>query len=154
MMNRIAVATEPLLRGRAAQPLSDVRIEDLHRVTEAVVYGVQFIASQLEARLIVVVTHSGATALALSKLRTHVPIVAVSDLPAVSRQMCLYWGVTPLDNVPARQSDQLIDHIESWGHTTGKLSPGDHVVFVSGIGLMASGHNMLVVHEVRKPSAA
>jgi hypothetical protein len=26
-------------------------------------------------------------------------------------------------------------------------------VFVSGIGLMASGHNMLVVHEVRKPAA-
>jgi pyruvate kinase len=153
MMHRIAIATEPLLRGRAAQPLSDVRIEDLHRVTEAVVYGVQFIASQLDAKLIVVATHSGATALALSKLRTHVPIVAVSDLPAVSRQMCLYWGVTPLDNVPTRQSDQLIKHIEQWGRTNGILSPGDHLALVSGIGLMASGHNMLVVHEVRKPEA-
>ena len=153
MMNRIALATEPLLRQRGAQPLSDVRIEDLHRVTEAVVYGVQFIASQLDARLVVVVTHSGATALALSKLRTHVPIAAVSDLPAVSRQMCLYWGVMPLENVPTRQSDQLINHIEQWGLATGNLSPGDHVVFVSGIGLMASGHNMLVVHEVRKPAA-
>ncbi|HQU42477.1 MAG: pyruvate kinase [Planctomycetia bacterium 21-64-5] len=148
MMNRIALATEPLLRGRAAQPISDVRIEDLHRVTEAVVYGVQFIASQLDAKLIVVVTHSGATALALSKLRTHVPIVAVSDLPTVSRQMCLYWGVTPLENVPTNDSDQLIKHIETWGRTTGMLSPGDHIVVVSGIGLVASGHNMLVVHEV------
>lgn len=151
MMNRIALATEPLLRERGAQPMSDVRIEDLHRVTEAVVYGVQFIASQLDARLIVVVTHSGATALALSKLRTHVAIAAVSDLPAVTRQMCLFWGVTPLENVSARQSDQLINHIEQWGHATGCLAPGDHVLFVGGIGLMASGHNMLVVHEVRKP---
>ncbi|HVA44788.1 MAG TPA: pyruvate kinase, partial [Pirellulales bacterium] len=148
MMNRIALATEPLLRGRAAQPISEVRIEDLHRVTEAVVYGVQFIASQLDAKLIVVVTHSGATALALSKLRTHVPIVAVSDLPTVSRQMCLYWGVTPLENVPTNDSDQLIKHIETWGRTTGMLSAGDHIVVVSGIGLVASGHNMLVVHEV------
>ncbi|HWB10630.1 MAG TPA: pyruvate kinase [Pirellulales bacterium] len=154
MMNRIAVATEPLLRGRPPQPLSDMKIEDLHRVTEAVVYGVQFIASQLDARLIVVATHSGATALALSKLRTHVPIVAVSDLPAVSRQMCLFWGVTPLDNISTRQSDELIRHIEEWGLKTGNLSPGDQVVLVSGIGLMASGHNMLVVHEVRKPEAA
>jgi pyruvate kinase len=150
MMNRIAIATEPLLHGRAAQPISDVRIEDLHRVTEAVVYGVQFIASQLDARLIVVATHSGATALALSKLRTHVPIVAVSDQPAISRQLSLFWGVTPLDNVPMRQSDLLIKHIEQWGHETGNLSPGDHIVLVSGIGLMASGHNMLVVHEVRR----
>jgi pyruvate kinase len=102
----------------------------------------------------VVATHSGATALALSKLRTHVPIVAVSDLPTVSRQMCLFWGVTPLENIPTRQSDELIRHIEEWGRKTGNLSPGDHVVLVSGIGLIASGHNMLVVHEVRKPEAA
>jgi pyruvate kinase len=154
MMNRIAVATEPLLRERPPQPFSDVRIEDLHRVTEAVVYGVQFIASQLDAKLIVVATHSGATALALSKLRTHAPIVAVSDLPAVSRQMCLFWGVTPLDNISTRHSDELIRHIEEWGLKTGNLSPGDQVVLVSGIGLMASGHNMLVVHEVKKPEAA
>ena len=149
MMNRIALATEPLLRGRAAQPISDVRIDDLHRVTEAVVYGVQFIASQLDAKLIAVVTHSGATALALSKLRTHVPVVAVSDVSMVSRQMCLFWGVTPLENVPTKDSDQLIKHIETWGRQTGNLVPGDHIVLVSGIGLVVSGHNMLVVHEVR-----
>lgn len=148
MMNRIALATEPLLRDRPPLPLSDVRIEDLHRVTEAVVYGVQFIASRLDAKLIVVATHSGATALALSKLRSHVPIVAVSDCEEVSRQMCLYWGVTPLEGAPMRDSDQLIKHIEAWGQRTGTLSTGDHLVLVSGIGLVAHGHNMLVVHEV------
>ncbi|HEV3002864.1 MAG TPA: pyruvate kinase [Pirellulales bacterium] len=148
MMNRIAEATEPLLRQRAPQPLSDHPIEDLHRVTQAVVYGVQFIASQLDAKLVVVATHSGATALALSKLRSHVPIVAVTDSEIVSRQMSLLWGVTPLEGAPTRASVQLIKFIEEWGRREGCLSAGDHIVLVSGIGLVASGHNMLVVHEV------
>jgi pyruvate kinase len=149
MMNRIALATEPLLRARPPQPLDDVQqIEDLHRVTQAVVYGVQFIAAQLDARIVVVATHSGATALALSKLRSHVSIVAVCESETVSQQMCLYWGVTPLIGAPTRQSDQLIKFIEGWGLRDGCLSPGDHMVLVSGIGLVAMGHNMLVVHEV------
>ncbi len=148
MMNRIALATEPLLRDRPPQPLTDIKVEDLHRVTQAVVYGVQFIASQLDARIVVVATHSGATALALSKLRSHVPIVAVCESEAVSQQMCLYWGVTPLIGAPTRQSDQLIKFIEGWGLRDGCLSPGDTMVLVSGIGLVAMGHNMLVVHEV------
>ena len=62
--------------------------------------------------------------------------------------MCLYWGVTPLIGAPTRQSDQLIKFIEGWGLRDGCLSPGDHLVLVSGIGLVAMGHNMLVVHEV------
>lgn len=148
MMSRIAVATEPLLRDRPPHAMSDVRIEDLHRVTEAVVYGVQYIASQLDAKLIAVATSSGATALALSKLRRDVPIVAVSNSEEVSRHMCLYWGVTPLEGVPTRDSAQLIQHIETWGRTAGYLVPGDHMLLVSGIGLIAMGHNMLVVHEV------
>ncbi len=148
MMNRIALATEPLLKERPPHPLSDIKVEDLHRVTQAVVYGVQFIALQLDARLIVVATHSGATALALSKLRNHVPIVAVCESEVVSQQMCLYWGVTPLIGAPTRQSDQLIKFIEGWGLRDGCISPGDHMVLVSGIGLVAMGHNMLVVHEV------
>ena len=45
MMNRIAMATEPLLRDRAPHEANHVQVEDLHRVTQAVVYGVQFIAA-------------------------------------------------------------------------------------------------------------
>jgi pyruvate kinase len=117
-------------------------------VTHAVVYGVQFIASQLDAKLVVVATHSGATALALSKLRSHVPIVAVTESEIVSRQMCLFWGVTPLGGAPTRASAALIQFVEEWGRREGCLSAGDHIVLVSGIGLVATGHNMLVVHEV------
>jgi pyruvate kinase len=149
MMNRIALATEPLMRFRQAQPLAERPLEDLHRVTEAVVGAVGLIAEQLRAKLIVVATHSGATALAISKQRGPVPIIAVSDVEGIVRQMCLYWGVTPLRGVPARDSAHLLEHAEQWGRSHGLLDRGDYVVLVSAIGLIASGHNMLIVHEVR-----
>jgi pyruvate kinase len=74
--------------------------------------------------------------------------VAVTESEVVSRQMCLLWGVTPLEGAPTRASVQLIKFIEEWGRREGCLSPGDHILLVSGIGLVATGHNMLVVHEV------
>lgn len=149
MMNRIALATEPLVKTRSPGPLSDPPLEDLHRVTEAVVNGVEFIAEELQARLLVAATHSGATALALSKLRGPAPIIGVTDVEMVLRQMCLYWGVTPLAGVPARASDRLLTRIEQWGKEQGILQPGDYMLLVSAIGIVATGHNMLVVHEVR-----
>ena len=148
MMNRIALATEPLIRARPAAPLADKPLEELHRVTEAVVSGVGHIAAQLDAKLVVVVTHTGATALALSKQRSHVPILGITDSETVLRQMCLFWGVTPLAGVNARDSYQLLHYIERWGQMEQALKTGDRVVLVSGIGLVAAGHNMLVVHEV------
>jgi pyruvate kinase len=152
MMNRIAMATEPLLRGRPCARLADKAIEGLHRVTEAVVYGTGFIAEQLDAKVVVAVTHSGVTALALSKQRSHVPILGISDVPMVTRQMCLYWGVTPVVGAPARDKEELIRTVEAWGRRTSTLKPGDHFILVSAIGLVASGHNMMVVHQVRGPS--
>lgn len=148
MMNRIALATEPLLAEREPDEEESVPIEGLHEVTRAVVHGVQFIARRLKARLLVVATHSGATALALSKQRTGLPILAVTDNEAALRQMCLYWGVTPLAGAPARDSGAILAHAASWGLQKGFLASGDRFILVSGIGVAAAGHNMLVVHEV------
>lgn len=149
MMNRIALATEPLVRPGQLHPLAERPLEDLHRVTEAVVNAVGSIAAQLEAKLIVVATHTGSTALAISKQRCPVPIAAVTDSEMVLRQMSLFWGVTPVGGVSVKDSDQLIQEAERRGKEQGLLRPGEYLVLVSAIGLVASGHNMLVVHEVR-----
>lgn len=148
MMNRIMLATEPLLVERPAAAWTEIPIEDLHQVTQAMVQGVGAIARQLGARLIVAATHSGATALALAKQRNSIPTVGLTESEPVLRQMALYWGVTPLAGMPARDSYQLLKSIEDWGRRDGCLRTGDRVVLVSGIGLVAAGHNMLVVHEV------
>ena len=112
------------------------------------VYGAGHIAADIEARLIVVASHSGATALALSKQRLYVPIVGVSDSSATLRQMCLYWGVIPLADAPTANQRELLDSWSTWGRDDGCLHSGDHVVLVAGVGL-GSGTTIIMVRVHR-----
>ncbi len=148
MMNRVALATEPLLAGRPSNPPPIVLPADLKRITQAVVLGAVSIAKDLKAKLMVVVSHSGATALAISKRRNLVPIAGVSDKIEMLRQMNLYWGVIPVPGAPTSDSIELLKFIEEWGQKNGYLSNGSQVVLVAGIGLASRGHNMVRVHEV------
>jgi pyruvate kinase len=148
MMQRIALATEPLFLARPPLPAPDIPAEELHPITQAMVYGAGHVARQLGARLIVVASHSGITALALSKLRTFVPVLGVSDSEATLRQMCLYWGVTPLPGASPYNSAVLLERIVEWARGIKFVSTGDHVVFVHGTMLPKPVHNMMVVHQV------
>ncbi len=84
-------------------PPGQFAADGLHQITGAAVYGAGHIAAKLAAKLIVVVSHSGATALALSKQRNYVYTVGISDSETTLRQMCLYWGVHSLAGRPDGQ---------------------------------------------------
>lgn len=149
MMNRIALATEEFYN--VQDPVTPVAesIEGLHPVTEAVVSGASLMARSLNAKLIVVVSHSGATALAMAKQRNFVPTVGISDNEETLRQMCLHWGVTPVFGLGGASDAELILRVESWAHREHVLSQGDRVIIVSGTQTKVSGHNIVLVHEVR-----
>ena len=114
-------------------------------------------AHALGAKLVVVASHSGRTALALSQQRSFVPTIGVSTKEETLRAMCLYWGVTPLRGAPACNADQLIKHTDAWACRHGLATRGDRIVIVGGSHLaagpddvqMASGvHDIVIVHEV------
>lgn len=157
MMNRIALATE---RGMAVQHPhyeTSQRPDGLHAITSAVVQGAGTMVNSLDAKLVVVASHSGRTALALSQQRNFAPTIGVSTKETTLRQMCLYWGVTPLRNAPAEDIEQLIKHTNEWAIRSGLAAPGDRIVIVGGSHLtagqsnkqMSSGvHDIVIVHEV------
>ncbi|MEM8946077.1 MAG: pyruvate kinase [Planctomycetota bacterium] len=157
MMNRIALATEKSIEGQPLRAAGDKRADGLHAVTSAVVHGAGEMAHTLEAKLVVVASHSGRTALALSQQRSFVPTIGVSTEERSLRKMCLYWGVTPLRGAPACNADQLIKHTDAWACRNGLATRGDRIVIVGGSHLaagpddvqMASGvHDIVIVHEV------
>jgi pyruvate kinase len=119
-------------------------------LTQAVVHGAARIASDLDAKAIVVVSRTGATALALCKLRGPTPILGVSDSEITLRQMCLYWGVLPLPMPLDGNIAETIGQVTHWGLEHGRCASGDRLVFVAGSGLPigVSGHNLALVHEV------
>lgn len=149
MMNRIAISTEQSFSNRPPSgEVPYVLPHDLEPVTQAVVIGAEHIATRLDAKLIVAASHSGATALALSKQRSFTPKLGVSDNEETLRQMALYWGVIPLSGAPLTDQTSLLEYVEAWGKRDGCLKDHDRVVLVSGIALGARGHNMVMVHEV------
>ena len=157
IMNRIAVATEASVRHRPPRDAERHKSAQLHDITRAVVVGAGAMAHQLDAKLVVVASHSGATALALSQQRHFVPTIGVSTSESTLRQMCLYWGVTPLAGAPAQDIEQLITYADRWVIEVGLASAGDRIVIVGGSHLtagldnqqMARGvHDIVIVHEV------
>jgi len=167
MMRRIASATEKqylqdrrqfledaLGRARGTVsageflPAPEFLVDGLHPITQAVVDGASRIAAELDAKLVVVASKSGVTAIARSKRRGAVPTVGVSDDPATLRQMSLYWGVTPLAAVEGNDVNRLLEHVSGWGRREGRLQHGDRILLVAGHGFGTGGHNMALVHEV------
>jgi len=148
MMHRIALATEPVCRTLPRPPLPDLTCGGLNPIAETTVRAAGRIAEQLDAKVVCVMTASGATALALAKNRNYVPTIGVSHCPRTLRRMCLYWGVIPLADVPLGGSAEVLAHITEVGRGADLLHPGDRVVMVAGTGLPTTAHNMIVVHEV------
>ena len=129
-------------------PSPEFLVDGLHPITQAVVDGASRIAGELDAKLFVVASKSGLTAIARSKRRGAVPTVGVSDNLATLRQMSLYWGVTPLAGAAAADTATLLEHVCSWGLQQGRLQHGDRILLVAGSGYGTGGHNMALVHEV------
>lgn len=148
MMHRIALATEPLCRERATSPVCPTDETEINQITEATTLSAGQLAERLDARTLIVASHSGQTALTISKNRHFVPTVGVSDSEASLRRMCLYWGVIPMPGAPTDDNSQLLQYVIDRGHAAGHLSPGDRVVLVAGTGISTSRHNLIVVHEV------
>ncbi len=159
MMNRIALATEASVqdrRPREPEP-NHFSANVLNPITRAVVRGAGEMAYDLKAKLVVVASHSGRTALAVSQHRSFVPTVGVSQCDETLRQMCLYWGVTPLRGAPANDAQELIKYTDAWACRIGCAKKGDRIVIVGGSHLtagaahdeMAAGvHDVVLVHEV------
>ena len=156
MMNRIALATENSMVSRPLRDCSNKAPDGLHAVTSAVVRGAGTMAHKLGAKLVVVSSHSGRTALALSQQRSFVPTIGISTEESTLRQMCLFWGVTPLRDAPANDADQLIRHTDNWSVHAGLAEKGDRIVIVGGSHLtaghdkdLAEGvHDIVIVHEL------
>ena len=104
-------------------------------------------AEYLDAKLVVVVSRSGATALTRSNQRGFVPTVGISQSLPVLRRMSLFWGITPLQGAPADRV-AMQEFAVDWAQQEGMLHSGDRVVVISGTNVERGAHNTLVLFEV------
>jgi pyruvate kinase len=159
-MSRIATEAESLLFSAGAtgipvaplvaSPAGQVRGRAgwVLPITEGVVEAASLLSRRLGAALLVVATHSGRTALALSKQRHPTPTLALASDVLTARAMALYWGVTPIYDAEIADAEHALDHALAWARARHLVAPGDRVVLVSGTMPGNPTHNALLVREV------
>ncbi len=118
-------------------------------ITESVVEAASMISRRLNVALLVVATHSGRTALALSKQRNPSPTLALAHDAHTARAMALFWGVTPLPLPDLDDRDQRRAVIEDWCRSRGLIAAGDLVVIVRGSEPDDPTHNEIVIREIQ-----
>ncbi len=107
----------PMVRTDGPAPVA--RAGQVRPITESVVEAASLISRRLNAALLVVATHSGRTALVLSKQRNPAPTLALAHDAQTARAMALFWGVTPLPMPDVDHRDQLRAVVEDWCRRAG-----------------------------------
>ena len=121
-----------------ARPI-ELLIDPLYFAADALSHGAYQIARDARARLVVISSQSGATALFFSKYRLYLPAVAISDdLYAVAR-MSLYWGITPIYLRGAKTPEELLRSAEKVAVRQDWLKKNDLIVLVAGTPLGKAG---------------
>ena len=99
-------------------------------------------------RALVVATHSGRTALALSKQRNAAPTLALAD----DARPPAPWpcsGASPRCTCPTwPRPGRCCAFADEWCRAHGLIASGDRVVIVRGVIPNNPNHNALLVHEV------
>ena len=125
-----------------------VGIESSQTIPNAISHAVGQISSQLGAAAIMTLTRSGATARNVSKFRPKSPILAVTPLVDVSRQLQLVWGVNPLLVVDLPSTTQTFHAAMNVAQEDGLVRDGDLVVMTAGTIQGVSGSTDLIKVEM------
>ena len=134
---------------RIGMPMSPAGRQRYVWSERAIVAGAAGIARDLEVRAIVALTHSGATALLISKQGLGVPILGVSDSLRTCRRMALYRGVIPAHHPDLIRHDDLAPAVEQLARRRKLVAAGDRILIMCGyLPGRPGGTDTLRVHTV------
>lgn len=149
IMDKIVRTTEQHLdyEGKLQRRLSKIEYKD---VPSTIALFSCTTANEVDAKVILACTKSGATAQYISKFRPECPIISITQSKKVATILSIYWGVytqTIEENV--ENTDMLIDLSVDHAKKEYNLCKGDLVVVAASVPANFKGHtNMLKVHEV------
>ena len=103
--------------------------------SEAVAKATALLAGEIEAKTIIVLTHSGSGPRWIARCRPYQPIVAIATTISTVRALLLDWGVIPLLCKEIAQSKQMIDVAFDIACKHGYSTVGDWTVISAGLPL-------------------
>ena len=136
-MHRVCLGAE-----RHVESLDISRRLNVHfqRIDQAIASAAMFLASHVRVDAIIALTESGSTAQWLSRVRSSVPIYALSPLAASRRRMALYRDVYPIAHVAqANKMDKVLRSVVELLMEQGRIREGDRVILTMGDSLGNEG---------------
>ncbi|CUU00783.1 pyruvate kinase [Candidatus Thermokryptus mobilis] len=130
------------------EPIFDPNLK-LKDEVDAIGRAACLLAQQLNAKAIVTITHTGATAKAIAKYRPYVPIIALTDSEEVVKRLNLVWGVISVKIKEISETDKTIETAKEQLKESKILNKGDLVIMTAGIPLFKRGStNMIEVEKI------
>ena len=129
-MNRICLGAE---RYDDTQVNTNQLNVQFHRIDQAIAMAAMYMAINVSVQAIVALTESGSTAQWLSRVRSGVPIFALSPLRDSRRRMALYRGVYPIaHDIP--ETDVEVSLVEGVRLLLqqGHIKVGDRIILTMG----------------------
>ncbi|KXP00939.1 pyruvate kinase [Tsukamurella pseudospumae] len=130
-----------------------IRIQDLAHTPRTkpgiISYAARDIGERLQVAALAAFTESGDTVRRLSRLRTHLPLLAFTPHRQVRDQLTLSWGTQTVLVDPVSSTDQMIAQVDAALLGLGEYARGNQVVVVAGAppGTVGST-NLIRVHRI------
>ncbi|MFP4363143.1 MAG: pyruvate kinase [Spirochaetia bacterium] len=153
MMRKIAVRTETSTQFKTLVFNRRSRITGMdHRqwsATEAVGVAARELAVAIHAKYIVSFTHSGGTAVLISKAKPPIPTIALSPIDETVQRLNLAWGIIPVKKGELKTIDDLLYNAPQHLMQMGLVNPGDYIVITAGVPVGKPGKtNMIKVVQI------
>ncbi|MDX1380150.1 MAG: pyruvate kinase [Xanthomonadales bacterium] len=136
-MHRVCLGAERHCASLGTTRQLNVRFQ---RIDQAIAAAAMFMATNLSVNAIVALTESGSTAQWLSRVRSSVPIFALSPNEMSRRRMALFRDVYPVAHTPAGDDveDAAVEAIQLL-FRKGLVASGDRVILTMGDSLGHQG---------------
>jgi pyruvate kinase len=102
------------------------------------------LARHISAAAILVTTHSGFSARAISRFRSETPVFAATDMPRSRQQMLLSWGINPIDVGSLEHPDKMASLALEELKKKHQIKKGDEVVVISGLKRPEGGYDSAI----------
>jgi len=148
-MSRIIVRTEEYY-SQVSRLQESLLHEQSKTVTSATTAAAAQAINSLDASAAVAFTHSGATALAISRLRPQLPIFALTPFAHICRRLSIVWGIIPSITKIMKHTDEMPRLSKVALEKVGLWKPKSHIVILSGTPVARPGStNLLKIHEIK-----
>lgn len=107
-------------------------------------------AQDLNAKAILAFSHTGYTPKLLAKLRSSVPVIAISDLQRTCNRLNLYWGITSFQhNWDTVLDGDMLERIDKFLFANTTFKKDERIIIIGSIPQLITGRtNFIRVHRI------